>query len=140
MRILGRREHSARQLERKLEIRGHDEARAREVVGRLAESGWQSDSRFAETLARSRAGQGYGPLRIRAELQAAGVSDTDMRAALDALDVDFVESARRQHARHFGGPPASAAERQKQYRYLAGRGFDAEQVRAVLKGDPEAFS
>jgi regulatory protein len=137
MRILGRREHSAEQLKRKLEVRGHDEARAVEVVARLAESGWQSDSRFAETLARSRAGQGFGPLRIKAELQAAGVSDAEIREAMDAVDCDFTEAARKLQARHFHRMPASPAERQKQYRYLAGRGFDAEQVRAVLKGDPE---
>lgn len=118
-------------------MRGHDEERADEVVGRLADAGWQSDSRYAETLARSRAGQGFGPLRIRAELHAAGVSDEEIRGAIDALDVDFVESARRQHARHFRGAAESAAERQKQYRYLASRGFDSEQVRAVLKGEVE---
>ena len=136
LRILGRREHSAEQLKRKLEWRGHGEARAEEVVDRLTECGWQSDARFAENLARSRAAQGYGPLRIKAELQAAGVSDAAIREAMDALACDFADAARRLHARHFHRMPANAAERQKHYRYLAGRGFDAEQIRAVLKSDP----
>jgi regulatory protein len=37
-------------------------------------------------------------------------------------------------ARKFGQPPASAAERARQMRFLAGRGFSADVVRAVLRG------
>jgi regulatory protein len=134
LRILGRREHSAEQLRRKLALRGHGEARADAVVDQLAAAGWQSDDRYAESLARSRAGQGYGPLRIRAELHAAGVGEEQIDTVIEALDVDFVDLARRTHARHFRGPAEGPAEHQKQYRYLAGRGFESEQIRAVLRG------
>lgn len=137
LRLLGRREHSGEQLRRKLELRGHGEARAAAVVDRLAQSGWQSDTRFAETLARARAAQGYGPLRIRAELEAAAVDEAQVRAALDALDCDFGASARELQAKHFKAPPRNAAEWQKQYRYLAGRGFEPEQIRAALSGGPD---
>lgn len=137
LRILGRREHSAEQLKRKLEFRGHGEGRAETVVDELAAAGWQSDARYAETLARSRAAQGYGPLRIRAELGAAGVCDPDVRAAMDALDFDFAESARRMQSRRFGEAPGGAAQWQKQYRYLAARGFEAGQIRAALSGGPD---
>ena len=137
MRMLARREHSVVQLKRKLAARGHDEATATDVVADMTESGWQSDERFAETLARSRANQGYGPLRIRAELKEARVPDERIRAAFEALDCDFSEVAAQLHARRFGKVPARGADYQKQYRFLAMRGFDAEQIRAVLKGDPE---
>lgn len=137
MRMLAKREHSVVQLKRKLAARGHDEAVAADVVADMTEAGWQSDSRFAETLARSRAGQGYGPLRIRAELKEARVPDERIRAAFESLECDFTEVAQQLHARRFGKVPARGPEWQKQYRFLATRGFDGVQIRAVLKGDPE---
>ena len=137
MRMLAKREHSVVQLKRKLAARGHDETVAADVVADMTEAGWQSDERFAETLARSRAGQGYGPLRIRAELKEARVPEARIRAAFAALECDFTEVAQQLHARRFGKVPARGAEFQKQYRFLAQRGFDSAQIRAVLKGDPE---
>lgn len=137
MRILARREHSVAQIKRKLSQRGHSADTAAEVVESLTESGFQSDTRFAETLARSRANQGYGPQRIRAELKEARVTDTEIRAAFDAIEHDFVHSAVTLRERRFGPAPQRGAEWQKQYRFLAGRGFETEQIRAALKGEPE---
>ncbi|MGQ0697053.1 MAG: regulatory protein RecX [Panacagrimonas sp.] len=137
MRILARREHSVAQIKRKLVSRGHDAQTTADVVERLTESGFQSDARFAETLARSRANQGYGPLRIRAELKEARVPDEQIRAAFDALECDFKELAVRLYARRFGAVPANGAEQQKQYRFLASRGFEPEQIRAAMKGEPQ---
>lgn len=138
LRLLSRREHSAKQLRRKLTSRGHDEDAAEAVVERLAQAGWQSDERFAENLARSRAAQGYGPLRIVAELEASGVSGEQARHALEGLDCDFAAAAVKMHLKHFSGhAPARGASFQKQYRYLAGRGFTSEQIRAALSAAPE---
>ena len=137
MRMLAKREHSVVQLKRKLAARGHDASVTADVVADMTEAGWQSDARFAETLARSRAGQGYGPLRIRAELKEARVPDERIRAAFEALECDFTELAIQLHARRFGHVPARGAEWQKQYRFLASRGFESAHIRAALKGDPE---
>ncbi|MGQ0619413.1 MAG: regulatory protein RecX [Panacagrimonas sp.] len=139
LRLLSRREHSAEQLKRKLTSRGHGEDAAEAVVERLAQAGWQSDERFAENLIRSRAAQGYGPLRIAAELEASGISDEPSRRALEALDCDFMAMAVNMHRKHFpgGDTPARGAEWQKQYRYLAGRGFTPEQIRAALSVETE---
>lgn len=137
MRILARREHSTAQLKRKLAARGHDDSVVADIAADMAEAGWQSDTRFAETLARSRAGQGYGPLRIRAELKDARVPDAQIRAAFEAIEHDFTESAVHLRERRFGAVPERGAEWQKQYRFLAGRGFESEQIRAALKGDPD---
>ena len=137
MRILARREHSVAQIKRKLSQRGHDEQTTTEVVERLTESGFQSDTRFAETLARSRANQGYGPLRIRAELKEARVPDAEIRSAFDALECDFAELAVQARAKKFGDIPERGEGWQKQYRFLAARGFESDQIRAALKNEPE---
>ena len=134
MRALGRREHSAQQLRRKLESRGYDESAAADAVGELADRGWQSDARYAEMLIRSRISQGYGRLYIAGELRVAGVPDAEAAAALDAADCDWSQVAADLHARKFGAAAQNMADRNKRYRYLAGRGFSSEQIRVALKG------
>lgn len=139
LRLLGRREHSARQLSHKLKAGGAESETADSVIASLAESGWQSDPRYAETLVRSRIGQGYGPLRIRAELAMAGLPDHLIREALDAADCDWTQLAIETQARRFGAPPATIDEKQKQWRTLAQRGFGSEHIRAAIQGAEDAF-
>jgi regulatory protein len=138
LKLLARREHSARELARKLAARGIPEDEAADAIEHAANEGWQSDSRYAAMLVRSRVNQGYGPVRIEADLRVAGVPADGIRAALDAAGVDWHEHARAAHARKFGAQPTTSAERAKQYRYLQGRGFDSSQIGAALKGDPDA--
>lgn len=137
MRSLGRREHSASQLKAKLKAKGYDTDTATQTVEQLTEGGWQSDARYAEQLVRSRIAQGYGPQRVSAELAAAGVGKSEISEAIEAAGCDWTDLAQGLHRRKFGGVPESSAERQKQYRYLMGRGFTSEQIRAVLKGEPD---
>ena len=134
LKLLSRREHSAAELTAKLQRRGAETDVAREAVKAMAEAGWQSDERYAEMLVRNRVEQGYGPLRIRMELAQAGVPDAQIRAALDAADVDWNQRCLDLCRRRFRAPAAGAAEWQKQYRFLASRGFASQQIRAALKG------
>lgn len=132
LRALGRREHSARELTRKLTHDGLDKSDASEVVGELSESGWQSDERYAGLLTRSRIAQGYGPLRIRAELSSRGVDEALIRAAFEDADPDWADIVRRLHDRRYQRPPSTPKERASRYRYLASRGFTGAQVASVL--------
>ena len=135
LKLLARREHSARELKRKLTARGVGQDEAAAAVADVATAGWQSDARYAEMLVRSRVSQGYGPVRIEAELEVAGVPAEQIRAALDEAAVDWHKLATEVHARRFDGPPKSSAERAKQYRFLQGRGFDSAQISSALKGE-----
>ena len=117
MRLLARREHSAVELKRKLAWRGVDEAEADKAVNELADDGWQSDQRYAESMVRQRVMQGYGPLRIEAELEQSGVDSALVRAALDEIECDWQQLAAETHARRFAAPQ-NAMEWQKQYSYL----------------------
>lgn len=135
LKLLARREHSARELTRKLKARGISDDDAEAAVAHATTQGWQADSRFAEMLVRSRVAGGYGPVRIEAELEVAGVPGDEIRAALDGAEVDWGALAAEVQSKKFGAPPRSPAERAKQYRYLQGRGFDAGQISAVLKGE-----
>jgi regulatory protein len=133
LRLLARREHSARELTRKLTARGIGGDEARAAVEHATGENWQSDARYAEMLVRTRVANGYGPLRIEAELEVAGVPGDEIRAALEAAEADWRALAANVHAKKFGRPPKSSAERAKHYRYLQGRGFDSAQISAVLK-------
>jgi regulatory protein len=136
LRLLARREHAARELQYKLEQRGIERHDAADAVRAMTEAGWQSDARYVESFIRNRITQGYGPLRIEAELEASGVASTLIRETLAAVDVDWQQLAVEVWSRKFGAAPRGAAEWQKQYRHLAGRGFEAGQIRAALKAEP----
>lgn len=138
IKLLARREHSARELKRKLTARGVSDEDASAAVAEVTDAGYQSDPRYAEMLVRSRISQGYGPVRIEAELELAGLPGDEIRAALDTAEVDWRELAVAAHEKKFGAPPRSSAERAKQYRFLQGRGFDASQIAAALKGDADS--
>ena len=134
--LLARREHSARELKTKLRGAGRTGEEAEQAIGRLREQRYQDDERFAASLARRRAAQGYGPLRIQAELKSHGLGDAAIRIAIAAADADWVASASAQLRRHAGStPPADAAERAKRAAFLLRRGFDAATVRAVTRAE-----
>lgn len=134
LRALGRREHSARELEHKLARAGLDETAADEVVQELGEAGWQSDARYAGLLVRSRISQGYGPLRISAELSSRGVDTTLIHSALAEAEPDWSSVIRKVYERRYDAAPESTKERASRYRFLAARGFTSDQIRGVMQG------
>jgi regulatory protein len=91
-----------------------------------------SEARFVESRLHARAAR-FGQRRIAQELAQHGVQlDAESSAALRATEF---ERARAVWARKFGDtPPADAASRLRQMRFLAGRGFDAEVIRRVVRG------
>ncbi len=137
--LLSRREHSARELERKLGVRGIEPAEARATVDRMREAGWQDDTRFAELLVRSRASAGHGPLRIRAELASHGLDSETVAAALTAFEdagaADWVERAREHIRRRFASVlSGDRVSQRKAMEFLLRRGFAMDHVRAALHG------
>lgn len=137
--LLVRREHSRRELIDKLATRGLERDEAEAAVDRLAEQGWQDDGRFAEQLVRSRAGTGYGPIRIRAELAMHGLDGEAVEAAMATFDGDWCELARALVERRHGGGEAlrDLATRRKAADMLARRGFAGDQIRAATRFDPD---
>jgi regulatory protein len=134
--LVARREHSARELRGKLAVRGYSAAEASGAVAQLQSRDFQSDDRFGAGLARRRAGQGYGPRRIQAELKSHGLADLAIRAVLAALDVDWAAIAASQLRRRFGARAAGgAADRAARAGFLLRRGFDPATVRAITRAE-----
>lgn len=137
--LLVRREHSRKELARKLAERGVEREDASAAISKLTGDGWQSDARFAEMLVRTRAAHGHGPVRIRAELGTHGLDNESIEAALAAFEGDWAGTARDLARRRFGldigaGEPAL---RRKAADFLYRRGFDGDMVRAALRPDPQ---
>jgi regulatory protein len=132
--LLARREHSRRELERKLATAGFPERLVAPTLDDLEASGTLVAARFTESFIRSRVTKGKGPVRIRAELAERGVADGAEQ--LRDADMDWVALARAARAKRFGAPPPrDYKERARQARFLQGRGFSSAHIAAALDLD-----
>jgi len=138
--LLVRREHSRKELATKLAVRGVAREDAEAAIERMAAEGWQDDARFAASLARMRAGSGYGPVRIRAELGTHGLDEAVIAQAFAALaeagEDDWRRQARDLVRRRFGEDFAQdLARRRKAADFLLRRGFDGDTIRSASRDD-----
>jgi len=130
---LARREHSRRELERKLEARGFDDAVVATVLDALERERLLSDSRFSEQFVYQRARRGQGPLKILHELVQRGVDEDTARDFVSPSDPEWFDSARQARVKRFGDArQGNFRERARQSRFLQQRGFTSEQVHAAL--------
>ena len=133
VRLLARREHSRRELRRKLLHRGHSGQAVDATLDRVAADGYQSDARFAESFVRVRVARGQGVVKIRAGLRERGIDDGLAASLLDLGDARWRGLAAAALRKRFGDEPvAGRAEWARRARFLAGRGFSAEIARRAL--------
>lgn len=104
------------------------------LLDALAAQGLLSETRFIETRVRARL-QRHGNLRIRQELARHGLTLTPQDAAV--LKDSELARARQVWSRRFDAPAADAAGHAKQVRFLAGRGFSADVICRLLRGDDD---
>jgi regulatory protein len=134
--LLARREHSRKELRQKLSRNGYAGEEAGAALDRLGEQHYQDDERFAQALIRNRSAQGYGPMRLRAELKSHGLSEARIRDLLDAAGIDWAQAAAAQLRRRYGAAAAGdPAERARRAQFLLRRGFPAATVRDVTHAD-----
>ena len=134
--MLTRREHSSREIKRKLAQKGYEREESTAALDKLQELDFQSDERFGGALIRTRIAQGYGPRRIVYEVRGHGLTDVEVRALIEAEAPDWLAIARANYRRKYGTRPvADAAERSKRAQFLLRRGFDAATVRTVTRAD-----
>lgn len=143
MDLLARREHSRHELQGKLRSRFPDAGAGMvdEVLDQLEADRLLSDRRFAESYVRMRRDRGYGPLYILSQFGKRGVDPAALEAALDRDDDDWVTVAEEVLRRKAGPEPAldSPRENNRLQRFLASRGFTAEQTHKALRRLGEQF-
>lgn len=136
LRLLARREHSAQELTAKLLARGFEAEPVTGVVAALSARNLVSDARFVDEFVAARLRRGSGPAKIREELRGRGVEHGLVDATLDAHRENWLATAEAARRKRFGTAlPGDYQERARQARFLQQRGFTAEQIRQVMKGD-----
>ncbi len=135
IRLLAMREHTQFELRNKLK-RAHALADVEQAVRSLAEQGLQSDERYTELYVVLRRNKGYGPLRIRTELQERGIDKTLIGNYLDQKDSSWSSLLQRAAEKKYGDqPPADQKDIARRGRFLSYRGFPSHLISAYLFND-----
>jgi len=143
IRILAMRDHSEKELRRKLvaPVMGKNGPEAVEatpedidkVIQWCFESRYLDDARFTRLFIASRSRKGYGPARIRQELNQKGIARPDIEQAMYECEIDWQVLAREQAERKFGTPlPTVFAQKVKVQRFLLNRGYLMEDIQALF--------
>ncbi len=135
LRLLSQREHSRRELERKLQPYEEEPGALAQALDDLQARGFISEERVVESVLNRRASR-LGATRIRQELQDKGLDGALIEQALSGLRGSELARAREVWQRKFDALPQTPQERARQARFLLARGFAGEVVRRVLGGDP----
>jgi regulatory protein len=143
LRILRYRFNSEVELRRKLRAKKFEAEDIDLAIARLHREKWLDDARFAGAFVRTRANKRVGKLRIRRELQAAGVDGDEAEQALrDNVDTEREGEALRELcarrarilARRHGAEYLGTEEgKAKLAAYLAGQGYDSALVWQVVR-------
>ena len=138
LKMLARRELSEAQVRQRLARRGHAADVIDAAIDRLREEHAIDDSRVAEAIARTQSiVRGRGKLRVRRQIEAAGIGRADAQRALDEVlkDVDSDALLEAALVRRLRGRTRVADDRefQRLYRHLVGQGFEPDRVLRALK-------
>lgn len=144
IRILAMRDHSEKELRRKLTApvltkNGPEPIDAppedvEKVVAWCLESHYLDDARFTRQFIASRSRKGYGPARIRQELNQKGIGRSEIDNAMYECETDWLQLAREQAQRKYGDPlPTAFAEKVKVQRFLLTRGYLMEDIQGIWR-------
>jgi regulatory protein len=138
LKMLARRELSEHQIRQRLARKGHDSDLIDEAVARLRQERAIDDARVAAAIARTEtAVKRRGRLRVRMQIERAGIDKSTAKAALDdafdRIDDDaLIEAALRKRLRD-RNHIADQREFQRLYRFLTAQGFESDRIMRLLR-------
>jgi regulatory protein len=135
---LSAREHSRAELERKLQRYEEEPGALAKVLDALTAKDFISEERVIGSVVHRRANK-LGASRIKQELQSKGLDPQAVAEAVAGLRETEVERAREVWRKKFGDPPKDPAERAKQMRFLASRGFGGDTIHRIVSGGGDDF-
>ena len=133
LRLLSAREHSRAELQRKLAPHEETPGELAAVLDKLAAKDLQSDQRAVDSLVYRRSAK-LGTQRLRQEMQSKGMDPQAVAQTVALLRTSEQARALEVWRKKFGSPASTPAERAKQVRFLAGRGFSGEAIARVVSG------
>ncbi|WP_416191109.1 recombination regulator RecX [Neisseria sp. CCUG12390] len=131
MDILSRQEISRVGLKRKLAPHAESEEELEKVLDEFSERDWQSDERYAEAYIHSKSRK-HGKLRLQQALAQQGIDAEISREFMPDKESEL-QTAMAVLRKKFKAPAKDLAEKQKQARFLAYRGFDMGTIQTALK-------
>ena len=127
MDFLSRREHSSKEIYKKMVQRVESKELLRNSIEELINEGLLSDERFAESYFQSRKRRGFGPLRIKNELNQRGINE-DIFNSLQ-IDTDWSVYALEVLKKKIKGKnPHELKEILKLKNFLNYRGFEFQDI------------
>ncbi|PHR66052.1 regulatory protein RecX [Pseudidiomarina marina] len=133
IRLLARREHSARELKQKLKQRGFDHQIIEMVLTKAQENGWQSDRRFAQVWVRACIAKGDGVRKIMARAPQKGLSSELIEDILQTEQPNWNQACYERLIKKFGEtPPQDQKQRDKMIRHLMQRGYSFGEIKQAL--------
>jgi regulatory protein len=145
LRCLAQREHSRAEIARKLARHAQDAQDARggpegstteqidQVLDELSALGLLSEERAAQSVLNGQ-GQRYGIRKLKQTLQAKGLPAPLVSSTLQRARTTEFERALAVWQRRFGTAAVEPAEKARQMRFLAARGFEGDIIRRVVAG------
>jgi regulatory protein len=134
LKYLANREHSRVELLRKLAPHAESQEEIEAALNDLEARGLLSAERFAESMLHRKASR-FGAARIQAELAQHRLPSDIAQAALRSLKDTELARAHAVWVRRYGEVASDAQEKARQMRFLTARGFAADVVRRVVKGE-----
>jgi len=133
LRLLARREHSQKELLNKLLVKGFDKDEILAVTEELAQQGWQSDLRYAESYARHRIQKGYGPISVTYELRKNGIDTVNLEDIVQKIVGSWMELLEQVYTKKYGHDSLlDRNEWAKRSRFLMQRGFSGTMIGALF--------
>jgi regulatory protein len=129
--MLARREHTRAEMARKLSPHSESPDELAMLLDALTARGWLSEARFAESRANTLARK-FGSRKIEHDLKSRGVSAEIIEQAVGLSCDRELDRCRAVLQRKFREPPSDAAERARQLRFLQGRGYSFDVIRAAM--------
>jgi regulatory protein len=136
LRILNYRFNSEAELRAKLDRKEFPRDAIDAAISRLRNERWLDDARFAAAFVRTRLRKGIGRLRIKRELQAAGVDSATIAQALDIPEHDdraAAITAAKKRLAVLRRRDDDDAIRQKLIAYLFRQGYDSSTAIEVVR-------
>ena len=131
LRILGSRNLSAREIEKRLKSKGDSQETAQQTVEWLENAGLVNDAEYATNIVSHYSAKGYGPARVKDELYKRGIPRELMDEAMNSIESD--DEAAFSFIRKKLGEDRDRESINKTTAALYRRGFSYEDARDAVR-------
>lgn len=131
---LAMREHSRKELHNKLQKKEYvDGVDICKLLNELEENNYLNETRFVESYIRHRTSKGFGPNKIRSELQKRGIDANQINIGFEEAENDWFQIGKELLQKKFGVSDSEDFKtKSKRMRFLSNKGFSNDVIKAVI--------